>query len=435
LALGIAVLATSWRALEGETNLPVAQSSVPAAAADPLIVHEWGTFTSFSGSDGVQLDFRPNVDHELPAFVETRLSHMGDLFIKREIRAPLRMETPVTYFYTNRPRDVDVRVQFSQGLLTEFYPPPKQIGPLVGTEGPELMKNSFLDWGRVHLIPPKQFAKTRVIYADDKKELASLPKVGGDDHYGFARETDSAIVAAKSQFGELHFEKFLFYRGVGKFKLPIALEAHGGGRFTVTNFGGDPAGAMFLVHIENGRVRFGQAGPLAARGALHFEEPQADSTIDTLAGEMGRSLVEAGLYEKEARAMVNTWRSSWFGEEGTRLLYLVPQRLTDGLLPLSIKPAPDKLVRVLVGRLEIVTPERDRQIHDAVEGMGTCLDVAVEPIRSQIQSLGRFAEPTLERMAEQSANESFRAAANSLLSAIRDDEQLKPVDVLKQYKY
>ncbi len=431
LVLGIAVFAISWRALEGETNLPVIHPSALAPAADPLIVHEWGTFTSFSGSDGIQLDFRPNVDRELPAFVETRASRFGQLFTKREIRAPLRMETPVMYFYTDRPRDVDVRVQFPQGLLTEFYPPPKNIGPLVGAEGPELMKDSYLDWGRVHLIPQSQFAKTRVIFGDNKKEPATLPKVSGDDHYGFARDTDSAIVAAKNQFEQLCFEKFLFYRGVGKFKLPLTLEAHGSGRFTVANFGGDPVGALFLVHIENGHVRFQQATALAAHGALHLAEPQADSAIDALAGEMVRSLVEAGLCEKEARAMVNTWRSSWFGEEGTRLLYLVPQRLTDALLPLSIKPAPDKLVRVLVGRMEIMTPEREREVQDAVESMGTCLNAAAEPIRSELHSLGRFAEPTLERMAEQSADESFRAAANSVLAAIRADDKLRPLDHYK----
>jgi len=430
------VLVLSWRALEGETNVPVGpRPDVTAKPADPFIVHEWGTFTSFSGSDGIQLDFRPNVDHELPAFVETRMTHVGNLLTKREIRAPVRMETPVMYFYTDRPRDVDVRVQFSQGLLTEFYPPPKQIGPPVGMEGPELIKNSFLDWGRVRLIPQNQFAKMRVIFADDKKESASLPAVSGDDHYGFARQTDSAIVAAKSQFDELHFEKFLFYRGIGKFKLPLVLEAHGGGRFTVTNFGGDPVGALFLVHIENGHIRFQQTPPLAAHAAIHLEEPSADSTIDALAGEMVHSLVEAGLYEKEARAMVNTWRSSWFGEEGTRLLYLVPQQLTDALLPLSIKPAPETIVRVLVGRMEIVTPERERQVHDAIESMGTCLNAAVDPIRSELQSLGRFAEPTLERLAEQSNDDSFRSTANSLLTIVREDNKLRPLDVSKTSDY
>src|SRR5260221_6682085 len=36
------------------------------------IVHEWGTFTSFAGSNGVSLDFRPLVDEDLPKFVMDR---------------------------------------------------------------------------------------------------------------------------------------------------------------------------------------------------------------------------------------------------------------------------------------------------------------------------------------------------------------------------
>src|SRR5258708_29049188 len=31
-------------------------------ATGKLIVHEWGTFTNFAGSDGVYLDYRPLVD-------------------------------------------------------------------------------------------------------------------------------------------------------------------------------------------------------------------------------------------------------------------------------------------------------------------------------------------------------------------------------------
>ena len=218
------------------------------------------------------------------------------------------METPVTYFYTDRPRDVDVNVRFPLGLLTEFYPPVRTLGPAGFGAEPAQMKDSFLDWGRVHLIPQDQFPKTRVVMSDGKHEPAKLPPVVGDDHYGFARQTDSAIVAATDQRGYVNFEKFLFYRGVGKFKLPLALEALGGGRFSVTNFGGDPIRALFLVHIEHGHVRFLQAAPLPANGVAYLEEPPADSTIDALAADMERALVEQGLYEKEARAMVNTWR-------------------------------------------------------------------------------------------------------------------------------
>jgi len=40
-------------------------NDLPARNAEPtfagLTVHEWGTFTSFSGSDAVKLEFRPLV--------------------------------------------------------------------------------------------------------------------------------------------------------------------------------------------------------------------------------------------------------------------------------------------------------------------------------------------------------------------------------------
>lgn len=102
----------------------------PSATDDPLIVHEWGTFTSFSGSDGVRLDFRPLADEDLPPFVLDRFLQAGlPSFGKRMISTRLRMETPVTYFYTERERDVNVRVDFPQGLLTEFYPPVAAMTP------------------------------------------------------------------------------------------------------------------------------------------------------------------------------------------------------------------------------------------------------------------------------------------------------------------
>src|SRR5947208_12532752 len=42
-----------------------------------FVVHEWGTFTSFAGSDGVQLEFRPLVDTDLPPFVLNREDQFG----------------------------------------------------------------------------------------------------------------------------------------------------------------------------------------------------------------------------------------------------------------------------------------------------------------------------------------------------------------------
>src|SRR5207247_3766521 len=69
--------------------------------------------------------------------------------------------------------------------------------------------------------------------------------------------------------------------------------------------------------------------------------------------DLERVLISQGLYEKEARAMIETWRDSWF-EEWTRLFYIVPRQAVDSILPLDIQPAPSDVARVFVGRMEII---------------------------------------------------------------------------------
>src|SRR5262245_18673899 len=118
-------------AAEAESSAEPASQISAAVHGDELIVHEWGTFTSYSGSDGVRLEFRPLVDDDLPPFVLDRFLQTGveDPISKSKLRVRLRMETPVTYFYTNRERDVNVKVKFPNGLLTEFYPPVEHMKP------------------------------------------------------------------------------------------------------------------------------------------------------------------------------------------------------------------------------------------------------------------------------------------------------------------
>jgi hypothetical protein len=67
-------------------------------------------------------------------------------------------------------------------------------------------------------------------------------------------------------------------------------------------------------------------------------------------------LVRAGLSGEEADALLATWRESYFEREGLRVFWIVPRGFTDRVLPLRLKPAPDKLERVLVGRSELITP-------------------------------------------------------------------------------
>ncbi|HVX10840.1 MAG TPA: hypothetical protein VHC22_06640 [Pirellulales bacterium] len=397
--IGIAILlATGILGVVGAVGRTNSAPQAPTAppAPQPLVVHEWGTFTNFSGSDGIQLDFRPLIENELPPFVYDRSWHGSGPFSKRQRVARQRMETPITYFYSDHPRQLDVRVDFPQGLLTEFYPPAIKMTPRYAGEQ-EALKDSSLTW-KISLQPE----------ADDAAREA-LPKVSAEDHYGFARETDATLLKAVDSFGIEYVEKFLFYRGLGNFSLPLRLEALPDRRFRVVNDGPDPIAGLFLVMIDEQGLHFCAHASVAAHSTLEAVVPDETAASEELGDRMAHALVAAGLFEKEADAMVHTWQSSWFSEPGARLFYLVPRRLTDEIIPLHIEPAPDQMVRVLVGRMETLTPETAESLLAVVRGMGTCSSPDVEPLRSELDRLGRFADPALAYLRAHADDEGMRA--------------------------
>ena len=83
--------------------------------------------------------------------------------------------------------------------------------------------------------------------------------------------------------------------------------------------------------------------------------------------------------------MVQTWKDSWF-EEGSRLIYIVPREFVDSILPLAINPVPEQVVRVFVGRLEIVTPATAKAVTAAVAAHD----------EKTLNKYGRFLEPIIE---------------------------------------
>jgi hypothetical protein len=422
---------TIWAVILRTVLVAIAAFSLPAmlkggdnrrpSLPNRLVVHEWGTFTSFAGSDGVNLEFRPLVTNDLPRFILTSRTTLT----KPQTFALQRMETPVTYFYTDVPRVVNVRVDFPRGMLTEWYPAEKRYD-----SGQKTMDRAegkaYLDWGAVRLTPPEQFSEIRVRTQKGLVVPASLPPVADGDHYGRARETDSAIVETVDASRRSHFEKFLFYRGLGNFELPIKLTALGNDRFNVTNSAEDASGALLLVRIENNRVRFTRMAPISPRSAVDVVLPSTESTVDRLAEVTVRELTAAGLYQKEALAMVNTWRTSWIGENGTRLLYLVPGMQTEKLLPLSVDPAPDECVRILVGRLETLTPEDCRRLVHALAGNTSGETPTAEAIKAELTTLGRFAEPAIQFAIGQTNDPPTRGRLEAILAQIRDGKTKVP---------
>ena len=422
------------------------RDSTPAEGK--LIVHEWGTFTTFSGSDGVFLDFRPLADgqSDLPGFVLDRanVSRLPGQRIKTLTRGRVRMETPVTYFYTDRVRDVKVSVDFPKGLLTEFYPPVKTMLPAFDRarafgDG-EPVGNSRLDWGTVTLIPQDQLV-TSIDDEAARRHVAQyiadriLPPDDNGNHYAQARQTDSALVhVRRSRFlnspaDESHMEKFLFYRGVGNFELPFQATFDDQGKILISNHGQLPMNSAILLHVDGDYLFTATIDQVAAGQSTSFGS-LSQVNIDQLSKIVVDALVAEGLYAKEATAMVQTWKKSWFTEQGTRILYMVPPTITDELLPLHVSPQPQETLRVLVGRMEIMSPDVEKQLLEVVQDSAAARlaynkanegNKSAEPyqIPESIQKFGRLAEPALVRVSKIARNREHRTEAERLIEQLR----------------
>jgi hypothetical protein len=349
-----------------------------------LTAHEWGTFTSIAGRDGRTLDWLPlNGPVALPSFVvHARTAPKGWL------RGKVRMETPVLYFYSPRETTVSVKVQFSRGVMTEWYPQasrvePNPANPLTGEAIYKLPKQGSIAWDSVTISPNLTPAFPHDPQPDTQRAPAPANLDQGNQYYA-ARETSAAPLIVKTAAGEQQ-EKFLFYRGVAAFSIPVSATVSPQGSVHLANLDQDEIPSVLLFERRGDKVGYRLGGALA--GELTLDPPELTSTIESLSRDLADILTGQGLYPDEARAMIETWRDSWF-EEGSRLFYIVPERFVNTVLPLKINPVPSQTMRVFVGRIELVTPATTQ----AVEKILAAHDIA------GLRKYQRFLEPILAAM-------------------------------------
>src|SRR5262249_28411915 len=120
----------------------------------------------------------------------------------------ISLETPVVYFYSDRPLTASLHVEFPKGTLTEWFPHAAR-------------SDNKLDWHEFELIT----GETAKLLNETKKS-----------RYYAARETDASplrVTYLKEGSTTTEQEKFLFYRGVGDFDMPLVVKAQGDGKFLV----------------------------------------------------------------------------------------------------------------------------------------------------------------------------------------------------------
>jgi hypothetical protein len=178
------------------------------------------------------------------------------------------------------------------------------------------------------------------------------------------RQVNAAQV--KTENGES--EKYLFYRGVGHIDAPLRVVRKDKELEIVAQDEKRPLRipALWLVDIRRDgsaacrAIRAPEvASPVLAKTPAAFAEADYNKkAVGALRNELRGALTGAGLFTDEADALLNTWELSYFKSAGTRLFFLVPQEWTDANLPLGISGQACETTRVMVGRIELVTPEQ-----------------------------------------------------------------------------
>jgi hypothetical protein len=355
--------------------------TVGAGAQSGWQIHEWGTFTSLQDESGQALGGINTDDEPVPRFV-----HGVPCAIQPSASIPpriggikgfpfchpgvtMRLETPVIYFHPpaggTDGQSADVKVRFRGGWLTEYYPNALSDAPGQTNGVFQLVHLSSdtignLEWN--HL------------------------KIGGDwpltntSAHVWTSPRDVKTARVRATNGES--EKFLFYRGVGHMDAPLTVsrDNDSGGLLFHSQLeelrSSEPLEihAMWLVDIRpDGEIAFRTLPSVAlshnsdeilARTPSTFSpDDYSTANFDKLKDSLKAALVSEGLFDDEARALLNTWEVSYFKSPGLRVFFLCPRAWTDYYLPLQIS-LPAQINRVMVGRIELVTPEQREKLRE-----------------------------------------------------------------------
>lgn len=371
-----------------------------AALADNLVVHEWGTFTSLMGSDGKRQEGMHQEEEALPDFVygfshpqneaaikmAGRCGHVklpcatlhnlaqdkqpSDIMPKNPLGAGItqKMETPVIYFYGDVGQRVQVTVDFPQGIISQYYPRAASYAP---------------SYNEISSLGPSTFSFDVELLAPDN--INDLPKTTANSIWNPSRVVKANTIRAQDEH-----EKFIFYRGVGDFDAGIVV-TNDGRRVTINNQSPQTISRAFILNFDGSKGVINDIGAIASQKSVAIPKTSLSESdyIAQAKNLIVSALVQEGLFLDEAQGLVNTWEKSYFKTQGTRILYLVPRSETDRIIPLKVNPAPSKLVRVLVGRIEVMSKTEEDLLAQKI---------VRNPSLDMRKELGHYAEPKLRRV-------------------------------------
>jgi len=404
--------------------------SLPLYAYD---LHEWGTFTTVSGSDGVYLSGLHIEEEHLPNFVyshaglnnlfantysinsynsysyptvippfpqgltaslnsnsnqlevnfneKTKLYDMGRLKIPatsfkgmpfekpRDLKnVTVKMETPVIYFYNGAGEKINIKVGFNGGTISQWYPnrtngdTPNQIKLTDEQMSPQLKSHLTNNKSNVSIVDSKPLDFGKNYQGSIEWDLELL---NADDAYTFKPTQNKTWIYPRVSGTNMvkvgdEYEDYLFYRGIGNFKLPVTFTVDQDETVHVKNKSSEAIPFAFAYEKTGNIVKYKVLGEVKDSASIPQQEwTTAKSNWQTeIFSEMRNGLAAQGLTTDEANGMVKTWWKSYFQQDGLRVFWVVPQNELDKILPLTATPKPEKsFFAAYKNRLEAIITE------------------------------------------------------------------------------
>lgn len=369
-------------------------STAISQAAPVYQLHEWGTFTTVAGSDGVLLSGLEREEEVLPSFVHAHhglqnggqpdpaewnrvLQQHGTLGVPSTFKGlgqrPLagvtvKMETPVIYFHSEEttPIHAKVKVGFEGGSISQWYPqraggetPPEPPPSPDPKNKPTPLSAWLLDFNKPYR-GAIEWEIDVLSHAETRKQVLFKP----NDNLGWLRARQPVTNAVRTARGET--EGYLFYRGIGRFDPGLKTLVSADETLHLENHSGGKIPYLVAFELIDGKLRWTEKNNgLDVKGTLSIPESDLKDEpagfCEPLYRAMTTGLAKCGLTDAEARSMVETWWHSYFEAPGLRVFWVLPRETTERILPLEVSPAPVETVRVLVGRSEVLRPRQEAQ--------------------------------------------------------------------------
>jgi len=368
-----------------------------------LMVHEWGVFRVYEDEETALQAMRAEWEG-LPKFI------YGVKELNRNMPYRGAVDKPVIYLHSPQPMTVDLKVSFAKGQAMVWY-------PATVTPNSEARDTRTLHW-KLYL---KEFPKEgRFPRPPAGFQAADVP---GDHWYARLRDVDAAELFSQGSDTRVGAtwdrEKFVYYDGV--VPAPKCLEVvFRDDTIGVKSLGDFPVHDLFVIdRRQPDKVRVARRDEVASKAELAdlaMKEVHGERWLADAANDLLDRLQKAGLHADEAKSLVSTWKQEFFHSPQITLIYRLPQAEYDRMLPLTVTPAADKLVRVGLVQ-QIVWDKSLRDQITALVKQLTAQDIATrDRAARELHRLRTVAYSELRKHRDQAKEPDVRARLDFILN-------------------